>query len=69
MLEGKVIGKDEGFVEGEIKGKKEGILEGKIKGKSEEKIKIAKNLLEIGLEIEKVALATGLSKDQIENIK
>lgn len=37
--------------------------------KKEEKIGIAKNLLSINLPLEQIAVATGLSIDEIKNIK
>ena len=38
-------------------------------GKKEEKIEIAKKMLELGDEVEKVSLVTGLTKEEIEKIK
>ena len=46
-------------------GKEEGRREGKI----EEKRAVAKKLLEIGVEISKIIEATGLNKEEIENLK
>ena len=46
-------------------GKEEGRREGKI----EEKRAVAKKLLEIGVEISKIIEATGLKKEEIENLK
>ena len=46
-------------------GKEEGRREGKI----EEKREVAKKLLEIGVEISKIIEATGLKKEEIENLK
>lgn len=39
------------------------------KGKKEEKIVIAKNLLSQGVDVETIAIATGLSIDKIESIR
>ena len=50
-------------------GKEEGRREGKIEGKIEEKRAVAKKLLEIGVEISKIIEATGLNKEEIENLK
>lgn len=46
----------------------EGIIKGKVEGKIEGKIEIAKNLLDI-LDIETIALKTGLSIDKIRRLK
>jgi len=50
-------------------GKIEGRAEGKKEGKIEEKIEIALNLLKMGISIEVVCNATGLSKQQIEKLE
>lgn len=50
-------------------GKEEGRREGKIEGRIEEKREVAKKLLEIGVEISKIIEATGLKKEEIENLK
>ena len=49
--------------------KEEGIKEGIKKGKKEEKIKIAKELLKLGLSIEDIQKATKLTKEEIEKLK
>lgn len=71
--EGLKLGRKEGLKQGKEEGlkqgKEEGLKQGKEEGKIEEKNKIAKNLLDLGLEIEKIIEATGLSKDEIESIK
>ena len=51
--------------EGEEKGIKKGI----IKGREEEKINIAKKLIEENVEIKTIAIATGLTEEQIEELK
>lgn len=43
--------------------------EGRREGKIEEKREVAKKLLEIGVEISKIIEATGLNKEEIENLK
>lgn len=45
------------------------IQEGREEGKKQEKIKIVKNMLNIGIEIEKIAKATNLEVEQINIIK
>ena len=49
--------------------KKEGREEGREEGESETKEKIAKNLLNLGVELEKIIEATGLTKEEIEELK
>lgn len=49
--------------------RKQGEEIGKEIGKKEEKIEIAKKMLELGDGIEKVSLVTGLTKEEIEKIK
>ena len=61
-----------GLAEGLQKGKLEGRLEGELKGKLEgERIKAfetAKNLLRMGLDVEKIAFATGLSVEDVASL-
>ena len=54
---------------GRAEGRAEGRVEGEAKGRAEEKNEIALNLLKMGLSIEMVNEATGLSTPQIENLK
>ncbi|WP_408956579.1 Rpn family recombination-promoting nuclease/putative transposase [Natroniella sp. ANB-PHB2] len=42
---------------------------GKSEGKSEGKLEMVENLLEVGVELDKIAAASGLSKKEIEKIK
>jgi predicted transposase/invertase (TIGR01784 family) len=64
-LEGILEGKLEGILEGERKGKLEGILEGERKGKFE----IAQAMLSKGLEVSFIAEITGLSVNDVEQLK
>jgi len=50
-------------------GRKEGIKEGMEKGKIEGKIEVAKNLLKTGIDIEIIVKSTGLTKEEIEDLK
>ena len=61
-------GKEEGIKIGEEKGKKQGIKIGEEKGIKKGKIETAKELLKMGIEIEKIARATGLEKEEIEGL-
>ena len=62
----------EGMAEGMVKGKAEGMAEGMVKGKAEgekeAKVKIASNLLSLGVPIETIIQASGLSEEEIKNI-
>ena len=77
LKEGLVKGKEEGIKEGLVKGKEEGIKEGLVKGKEEGlqeglkkgKIETAKNLISVGLDIEIIRNATGLSLSEIEELR
>ena len=51
-----------------IEGRKSGIIEGIESGKREEKLKIAKSLKLMGLKIEDIVKATGLSKEEIQKL-
>ena len=55
--------------EGREEGRKEGRKEGKKEGREEQKQEIAKNLLKLGVELEKIIEATGLTKEEIEKLK
>jgi predicted transposase/invertase (TIGR01784 family) len=59
---------EEGIKIGEEKGKKQGIKIGEEVGKKQGKIETAKELLKMGIEIEKIANATGLKKEEIEKL-
>ncbi len=58
-------GEIKGKIKGRIEGKKEGTREGQKKGKTE----IAKNLLVNGIDIETIAKWTGLTIEQIKELK
>ena len=45
-----------------------GRVEGKTEGKAEGKTEVAKNLLDMGFEISKVAQATGLSEEEVKSL-
>jgi len=65
LYSAKAEGKEEGLQEGLVKGKEEGIKEGVKKGK----IETAKNLISLGLNIEIIRNATGLSVSEIEDLR
>ncbi len=53
----------------EVVGMKKGKAIGRVEGKKEEKIKIAKKLLEMKMPIKQIAEATGLTEEEIEKLK
>ena len=71
--DGKIVGMEEGKKEGIKKGKEEGKKAGREEGRKEgidsERKRMAKKLLELGMEIEEVQKITELSVQEIKNIK
>lgn len=61
-------GREEGKIEGKKEGKLEGKLEGKIEGEKEAKKAIAKNMLNLKMDIETISKVTGLAKNEIKNL-
>ena len=61
-------GRAEGKEEGRTEGKEEGRKEGKEEGRKEEKLEMAQKLLDV-LDIETIAIKTGLSIEQIKKLK
>jgi len=49
--------------------RKEGFEKGKLEGKLESKMEIAKNLLNINMDIEEICRLTGLSAEEIKKLK
>lgn len=50
-------------------GREEGRIAGKIEGEKNEKIQIAKNMLQEKMSIEVITKVTGLTKEEIEKLK
>lgn len=69
LIEGRKEGILEGRKEGMLEGRKEGMLEGKREGKNEAQIEIAKNMLNKNFTIEQISELTGLSIEEINNLK
>lgn len=59
-------GRAKGHAEGHAEGKAEGKVEGRAEGKAEEKKTIARNMKAIGLTLEQIKIATGLTENEIE---
>lgn len=55
-------GEAEGLAKGRTEGHKEGLVEGLAKGRAE----VARNLLNMGMSVDDISKATGISKDEIE---
>ncbi len=71
-LIGEKIGFEKGVVAGISKGRSEGIAQGIRQGfadgSRQKAIETAKNLLALGLSVEDIAQATGLSKEEVESV-
>ena len=62
-------GFDVGEEKGRQEGREEGRLEGRLEGRKEEKIEIAKELLKESFPTDKISKITGLTEEEIENLK
>lgn len=69
VLEGaKLDGLAEGRAQGIAEGRAEGIAEGRAEGAQKEKIETAKRLLAIGADTNTIAIATGLTTNEVESL-
>ena len=68
IAEGRAKGIAEGRAKGIAEGKAEGRAEGRAEGEREKQLQIAGNLKQMGLPIETIAQATGLTPDDIKNL-
>ena len=57
--------KEKGLAEGRKEGREEGLAE----GKTEERLEIAKKMLGMGLSVEQITEATGLSEEEVLKLK
>ena len=57
------------FAEGLAEGMAEGMAKGKAEGEKETKEKIAVNLLSLGVPLETIMQASGLSEEEIKNLR
>ena len=62
-------GKEEGMEKGRAEGKEEGRAEGRAEGMSQRSLEIARNLLSLGLPVDQIIQATGLTEEEIELLK
>jgi predicted transposase/invertase (TIGR01784 family) len=65
----KKVAEAEGRAEGMAKGKAEGMAKGKAEGRVEERLRTARNFLELGVSIEIIQKATGLSLEEIDKLR
>ena len=62
-------GYDDGLQEGRAEGRAEGLAEGLTQGEKKAKVKMALNLLSLGVSIETIMQASGLTQEEIEKLK
>ena len=67
-LEGRAEGLAEGRAEGLEQGREEGRAEGLEQGRMEERLSTARNLKKLGIALDTIAQATGLSLEEIEKL-
>lgn len=68
MEKGMEKGLEQGMKQGIKKGIAEGLAQGEAKGRAEEKVEIARNLKSLGVQVEAIIKATGLSASEIESL-
>lgn len=68
MEKGLAEGMEKGLAEGMEKGMEKGMAKGIEKGKSEEKIAVARRMLENGFDLSSISLCTGLPAKEIEKL-
>ena len=68
-LEGLMEGHKEGHKEGLAKGREEGLAEGRAEGEMNKGLEIARQMKAEGLPVEMIARCTGLSMEQIKDLK
>jgi predicted transposase YdaD len=68
ILEGEERGEERGEKRGVKIGEERGIKIGEARGKAEERLAIARNMLELELPLETIIKATGLSSDEIKKL-
>ena len=65
----KRVDRKQAIKEGKVEGKAEGKAEGRAEGKIESKLEIAQNMLNMNMDIKIISKATGLSENEIKNLK
>lgn len=69
FAEGRAEGMVEGMEKGMAEGMEKGMVKGKAEGEKEAKETIAANLLSLGVSVETIVQASGLSEEEIENLR
>jgi predicted transposase/invertase (TIGR01784 family) len=64
----KRTGHEEGLAEGRAEGRAQGLTEGRAEGEKAKAIEMAKNLLSLGVDINTVSKASGLSVDELKKL-
>ena len=67
-MEGLVEGRAEGRMEGLVEGRSEGLEIGREEGEKKERLKNARNFKEMGVPLDIIARATGLTIEEIESL-
>jgi len=68
MKEMELKGRQEGRLEGKLEGKQEGKREGMREGKREGRLEVAKNLFDVGMDIEKISVITNIPIDELQKL-
>lgn len=58
----------EGLMEGRVEGRMEGLAEGRVEGEIRKQNEIAANMKKLGLDIQLILEATGLTLEEIEKL-
>ena len=69
VFQGRALGLAEGENKGRMAAIAEGLAEGENKGRHEKTLEIARNLIAMGMPIEKIIAATTLSCEEIEKVR
>lgn len=67
-MKGKAEGIAEGMAQGIAQGKAEGMAQGKAEGMAEGKEEIARNLKQMGMDVQTIVQATGFDQDFIDKL-
>lgn len=67
-MKGKAEGIAEGMAQGIAQGKAEGMAQGKAEGMAEGKEEIARNLKQMGMDVQTIVQATGLDQEVIDKL-
>jgi len=66
--QGLTEGRAQGLTEGRAEGRAQGLTEGRAEGEKAKAIEMAKNLLSLGVDINTVSKASGLSVDELKKL-